>query len=263
MDPETAKQSVTIKTMLEDLDPILWKTLELELGQDKLAVQEALLQRCTGLLELKLLGSGFDGISENTMASLVSSILTERCLNLKSLQILNCPYVSQAHISQLVTSTNCKITQTTVFNLSQSGERDLINATDKNQIELHNVETTDYYRKGNSYKILNNPGSSVVIFNLNISVERLASLTISLNHCRTMSDAIVCMTVNGRPAEQRDDGTFTEKVIMAPRYDFGWESFPVGLKLLKEGLNKITLCLDSSSPGVYWLSDATIEAVFE
>ena len=183
------------------------------------------------------------------------SIMLKRCKILKTLQSTNCPYLRQSHISQLI---NCSITQAMHIILNQHGETD---AFSRNQVAFHQVGTTDHYRKGKPYKILRNPGSSVIVFNFNATVARLSSVSISLNHCRTMADGVVCLTVNGRPAEQTGEGQFVKKVILAPRYDFGWESFSVCPSLVHDGNNKITICLDSSSPGVYWFSDARIETV--
>jgi hypothetical protein len=157
------------------------------------------------------------------------------------------------------------VTQTTDYILNPSGEGgipdspDTYNTTD---IEFHQVGTSDEYRKGKPYKVMRNPGSSIISFNFNTSVERLSSVTISLNHCRTTSDGVVCLTVNGRPAEKRENGGFGKMLIMAPRFNFGWESFDMSLDLIQDGINKITLLLDSTSPGVYWLSDVKIQKVF-
>ena len=250
------------------LDPILWKTLDLEISYYKLVSHQNLLRRCTGLLKLQLGSShlgAFGCMAENAMASLVD-ILTASCKQLRTVHTINTPYLRQHKIIQLIKSTNCSVNQTTHHihghGLCGAGFETTTFDGKQKQIEFHQVGTTDYYRKGNPYNILRNPGSSIISFIFKISVERLSSVTISLNHCRTTGDGIVCMTVNGKPADPREDGTFAKKLILAPRYDFGWESFPVCLKLLQEGLNKITLCLDSSSPGVYWVSDTKLETVF-
>ena len=244
------------------MDPMLWKNLELELGlgPDQLNIQQALLRRCTRLLNLKLVGSSQwskygEGVEKKAMYDLLS-ILVARCTRLKTLQSTNCPYLRQFHISQLI---NSSISQITHINLNQHGKTD---AFSRNQVEFHQVGTTDHYRKGKPYKILHNPGSSAIVFNFNVTVERLSSVSLSLNHCRTMADGVVCITVNGRPAEQRSEtGQFVKKVILAPIYNFGWESFSVCPSLVHDGNNKIALCLDSTSPGVYWLSDVRIDTV--
>ena len=252
------------------MDPILWKTLDLELNLENLMLHQNLLKRCTGLLKLQLRGpacspnslhAGVERKAIEAMAGLMET-LPGSCNQLRSLQTLDCPYVTTDQMVKLNNLANCSINQTTHFNLSQFDDEQAVTWTFKDkEVAFHQVGTTDYYRKGNPYKILTCPGSSIVSFRFNIPIEPLSSVTIWLNHCRTTADGIVCMTVNGKPAEMRDDGKFGKKVIMAPRFDFGRESFPVSLELLQAGVNKITLCLDSNSPGVYWLSDAKIETV--
>ena len=73
------------------------------------------------------------------------------------------------------------------------------------------------------------------------------------------------MTVNGGPAEPTKDGRFVKKLIMAPRFDFGWENISVNPELLHDGFNNVTLCPgpDSSCPGVYCLSDLSVEVKYE
>eukprot|EP00092_Neocalanus_flemingeri_P102580 GFUD01131209.1.p1 GENE.GFUD01131209.1~~GFUD01131209.1.p1 ORF type:complete len:295 (+),score=49.28 GFUD01131209.1:79-963(+) len=250
------------------MDPILWKTLDLKLSLDNLRLQQNLLSRCTMLLTLQLRGPATSH-SETPKEALdsLADVLSDKCIQLGSLQTMNCPNLSTDQIAQLTNKTTvCSIKQTTHFIMNNFGSNDYETTGtwqfNDQVITCHEAVTTDYYRKGNPYKILASPGSSIISFSFNISLERLSSVSISLNHCRTTADGVVCMTVNGKPAEMREDGSFVKKVIMAPRYNFGMESFSLCLQQLHDGQNKVTICLDSSSPGVYWLSDATIETFF-
>ena len=252
------------------LDPILWKCLNLKVNFKNFLLHQTLLQRCTGLLQLQVrvqeCGTETEESEEAKTLDRLVDTLVDNCSQLKSLQITDWHYLSPSKKDHLVRTTSCSIKQTTNIQFSDIGNEAFSDGTYRDKeidIGFHNVGTADYYRrKGNPYKIFQILDSSAVIFGFNVSLKHLKSVVISLNHCRTTADGIICMTVNGKPAEMKDDGSFTKKTIKAPRYNFGMESFPVCLSLLKEGPNKITLSLDSSSPGVYWLSDAILDTVY-
>ena len=251
------------------MDPVLWRSVELKLGQHRmLGLQLNLLERCTGLHDLKLIPCNLMGLADwSRMLDLSwTSILVACCKNLKMLKIINCPYIRQEHVRMLINSLKCRVEQTTIYKLNQEtkllhGIVNTANYCGNNPVDFHQVRTTDYYRKGNPYKILRVPGESAIILRFQLVLKKLFSVTISLNHCRTTADGVVNMTVNGRPAEKTNDGEFVKKVIMAPRFDLGWESFPLCLDLLNDGDNTVTICLDYGSPGVYWLSDAVTETI--
>jgi len=250
------------------MSPVLWKNLDLELSFAKLD----LIKRCTLLTNLQLRGPescpsslevGLETWARDVMDSLVET-LTAHCEKLEHLETWNCPYLSQDQLVQLKQSNNCCVKQTINFmmNKFESGDTGSWVFEDK-ELSYQHTHTTDYYRRGNPYKILSWPGSSSVSICFNIpSLESVSSVIMFLNHCRTTADGVVYMEVNGDPAEKIEDGSFVKKVVMAPRFNFGVESFHVDLELLQSGSNTITICLDSSSPGVYWLSDVKIETAF-
>lgn len=121
------------------------------------------------------------------------------------------------------------------------------------QVRYTSVDETDYYRKGNPYKILRSPGKSKVDLRFMItSLGMMKASVLTLNHCRTTADGVVNLVVNGATTRQ----------ILAPRYDFGFEAFTVEKQKLVDGQNVISLVLDATSPGVYWLSDAKVQTDF-
>jgi len=245
-------------------DPTLWRTLELTLIEKVSEAQKILFGRCKLLSDLVVHCNSYTvhGCykNESHIISDLVRLLVENCLSLNSLKLTNTPFLKPDLVEKLKNPTNCSITcLTTVIRNTEKGSV----AADDDNVKLHQISTTDMYRKGNPYMIFRHAGSSILSFNILIAKQHISSVVLHINHCRTTADGIICMTVNGGPAEPTKDGRFGKKLIMAPRLNFGLENIAVNPELLREGLNKVTLCLDSSSPGVYWLSDLSVEVKYE
>ena len=132
--------------------------------------------------------------------------------------------------------------------------QELLQSFDFNQgyenVTYEDVTTTDFYRKSRPYKLLQKPGKSTVTLTFGLSdAENVSSIILQLNHCRTTADGIVNVAL---------DGTTFIPNLRAPRDDFGKETFRLQADNLRPQGNELTIQLDSSSPGVYWLSDAEI-----
>ncbi len=125
------------------------------------------------------------------------------------------------------------------------------NTPDSN-VKYYAHETTDYYRKGNPYKLLRNSGSYIRFKFYNPANENGNSLIgakFKVNHCGTTSDGKVDIRING---DELHHG------YAPPRYNFGWEEFCLPIEKLHHGVNEIKVTLNDHSFGVYWYSDATI-----
>ncbi len=122
-------------------------------------------------------------------------------------------------------------------------------------VTYHDVATTDYYRRERPYRIFRIPGVSAVTITFGLSgAENVSKVILSLNHCRTTADGVVDIAVNGVPVLPN---------LMAPRDNFGTESFNLDSTLFNSDSNVLTIQLGSGSPGVYWLSDAIIDVEIE
>ena len=117
------------------------------------------------------------------------------------------------------------------------------------------VDTTDHYRKGKPYKLFTAPGASKVTipFALNRDVphgyryDDMESIDIVLNHCRTTSNAIVDVGINGTE--------ILSAYSQAPNGNFGEQTFNYPIHNFQRGENNLEIKLNSGSPAVYWLSD--------
>ena len=117
-------------------------------------------------------------------------------------------------------------------------------------VTYEDVITTDRYRPSRPYKLLETPGKSKVTVTFGLSnAENISSIILHVNHCRTTADGIVNVALNG---------TIFLPTLRAPRDNFGMETFRLQANNLRPQGNVLTIQLDSSSPGVYWLSDAEI-----
>lgn len=129
-------------------------------------------------------------------------------------------------------------------------------------VKFQATGTTDYYRKGNPYKIMSNPGTSAVNITFDIKRKDILHLVIWLNHCRTSADGIVDIYVNKH--------AYKHTYQNAPKWNFGREHFLVAPSMLKlpskdnqSVTNTVRIKLNNSSPGVYWLSDAQLALMID
>ena len=116
-------------------------------------------------------------------------------------------------------------------------------------VHLYNINTSSYYREERPYKILSTSASF-----LNIRLELkpkdlffIESMTLKLHHCSTSSEGVIDIFFNR-------DKLFSR--YLAPKWDFGWETFTINSPIVER--NMITIALADESPGVYWLSDAKL-----
>ena len=117
-------------------------------------------------------------------------------------------------------------------------------------VSFKQVETIDFYRKKHPYKLFGHPGKSQVSISFEMpDAKYLSRVILCLNHCRTTANGIVNMTLNGKEFMTN---------YQAPRDNFGSERFDLDLEHLNPYSNVLMIQLDSTSPGVYWLSNATI-----
>ncbi len=116
------------------------------------------------------------------------------------------------------------------------------------EITYYDVIMTDYYRRGQPYALLGDPGHSAAVINFN--AESLDHVILALKHCRTNCDGVIQIYVNGK--------TFLEEYKDARWDNFGWDEFHIPGDLLSEGHNRVKILLHEESPGVYWLSDVTV-----
>ena len=253
-------------------DPILWKVLSLRPNPDNLSSLKLLLRRCTLLQILTLERDSYstdaaadDKIYKDEISALVKAYFTSSLNSVQQLFLVNCPELDPSDAGLLRANKTRSITQSSHFDVGKFGsDSNQTRTFGSKEVNFNSVYETDYYRRGRPYQILSSPGTSFISFKLDVSLQRLSDVTIALNHCRTSADGVVVLTVNGKDALKNDAGTFEEWVIMAPKWNFGLETFSISPRLLEEGKrNEIRVTLKYDSPGVYWLSDAKIEFKFD
>ncbi|XP_061168725.1 uncharacterized protein LOC133177870 [Saccostrea echinata] len=114
------------------------------------------------------------------------------------------------------------------------------------------TETSDHYRNGRPYKILFYPGKSTAIIQINLPGDQLVrDMVLTLNHCRTNCHGVIDIFLN--------DSVLVKGYSDARWDNFGEQTFNVPVYLLKKGTNELTIRLNKTSRGVYWLSDIKIE----
>ena len=127
--------------------------------------------------------------------------------------------------------------------------------TESPYISYSDVDTTDHYRKGTPYKLFHKPGKSAATITFTIENQNIASVSLTLNHCRTSCHAKIDILVNKKP--------FLQGYQEARWEDFGIQTFSLPCDLLKSGENKIIVVLNSRSEGVYWLSDLRLDILYK
>ena len=78
--------------------------------------------------------------------------------------------------------------------------------------ECEDVETIDTYRKGKHYKVLKNAGKSCVRMTLNLRhtdipnnyrLSDFDNIDVVINHCRTVSNGVIDLVLNGSGSTHR------------------------------------------------------------
>jgi hypothetical protein len=111
------------------------------------------------------------------------------------------------------------------------------------------VLVTDVYRTGYPYLIFPYPDDSkcIVVFRS----PQPTAISLKLNHCRTTALGDIVITVNKTPIPYNNS--------LTPRDNFGLTTVPISSEFVTEGINEIVIVLHSESPGIYWLSDISLD----
>ncbi|XP_062569774.1 uncharacterized protein LOC134231821 [Saccostrea cucullata] len=114
------------------------------------------------------------------------------------------------------------------------------------------LKTSEDYRNGRPYKIFSTPERSRAHFMIHLPDKKPAQeVTLTLNHCKTTCGGSIDILVNGKEHLMNYDGAWWK--------DFQEQTFPIPEKILKTGVNVLTVRLNEGSRGVYWLSDVKIQ----
>lgn len=117
-------------------------------------------------------------------------------------------------------------------------------------VSYNRVDTTNVYRKERPYRIFRHPGESSATISFGLSgAKNVTKIILELNHCITTGHGVFDIIVNSSVVEHN---------VQAPRDDFGKECFELTAGLFKSDGNEVQIRLGDPSPGVYWLSDASV-----
>ena len=127
--------------------------------------------------------------------------------------------------------------------------------------ECEDVHIIDTYGKGKHYKVLKTAGKSCVRMKLNLGhidipnnyrLSDFDSIDVVINHCRTVSNGVIDLVLNGSDLLTAYSGAATA-IFEEQRFSFPADRF-------KTGSNELSILLNQESPGEYWLSDVKIVA---